>query len=171
MYVRADTGLTGAVRAEAPCLFAMSLQGELSAVKNQIHLAAGVVVKGNMFMLLTQRFTHKQRSGFWATCRANLCMTFQRYREPRVVHTADTVSNEISPLRRNRCGKCTALSAALLCKNSACGRMSRAPSRCNLQVGKQQAASSLALLPRLSDLVVGVAGSLVAACLSRLSRD
>lgn len=23
MYVRADTGLTGAVRAEAPCLFAM----------------------------------------------------------------------------------------------------------------------------------------------------
>lgn len=40
MYVRADTGLTGAVRAGAPCLFAMSLQGELSAVKNQIHLAA-----------------------------------------------------------------------------------------------------------------------------------
>lgn len=40
-------------------------------------------------MLLTQRFTRKQRSGFWATCRANLCMTFQGYKEPRVVHTRD----------------------------------------------------------------------------------
>ena len=61
MYVRADTGLIGAVRAEAPCLFAMSLPGNCPAVKDETHLASRkVMVNGKVFMLLTQRFINKQ---------------------------------------------------------------------------------------------------------------
>ena len=61
MYVRADTGLIGAVRAEAPCLFAMSLPGNGPAVKDDTHLASRkMMINGKVFMLLTQRFINKQ---------------------------------------------------------------------------------------------------------------